>query len=60
MSKDEAIEWLKGNRSTTNSFSWIDNNDIVLCAKADSAMTQQAYFIVKAHKEGLIKEGAET
>lgn len=55
MNKDEAVAWLKGERSLTNIIprdpfeTWN-----VRIAEADAAMTQQAYWIVKAHKEGLI------
>ncbi len=54
MHYDEAIAWLRGERSMTNIIpqdpfdSWQ-----VRVAEADAAMTQQAYWIVKAHKEGL-------
>ena len=57
MSIDEAYEWLKGNRSMTNVIpdepreTWV-----VRVAQADAALTQQAYWIVKAHKEGLNNE----
>ena len=52
MKYEEAVEWLQGKRSMTNIISqepfetWE-----VRIAEADAAMTQQAYWIVKAHKE---------
>jgi len=49
MTYEEAVEWLKGKRSMCNTI--FDNSE---CAKTDAFMTQQAYWIVKAHKEGLI------
>ncbi len=55
MDYEEAIEWLNGKRSMTNTVpqepweTWE-----VRIAQADAAMVQQAYWIVKAHKEGLI------
>ena len=57
MSLEEAIEWLKGNRSMCNLVpqdpfdTWQER-----IARADAALTEQAYWIVKAHKEGLIEE----
>ena len=56
MKLEEAIEWLKGNRSTVN---FILQNPIetweVRIAAADASMIQQAYYILKAHKEGLLR-----
>ena len=55
MDYEEAIEWLEGKRSVTNIIpqdpfeTWQ-----VRIAQADAAMTQQAYWVVKAHKEGLV------
>jgi len=52
MKYEEALEWLKGNRSMTNSIpqepfeTWE-----VRIAQADAAMIQQAYWIVKAEQE---------
>ena len=57
MDIEEAKAWLKGERSTTN----IIPNDPegmtweVRIAQADAAMFQQAYWVLKAHKEGLLK-----
>lgn len=55
MDYEEAVQWLKGNRSMTNLIpqdpfeTWQ-----VRTAQADAAMMQQAYWVVKAHKEGLV------
>lgn len=55
MSYAEALAWLKGERSTSN---YIPQDPIdtwsVRIAQADAALTQQAYYVVKAHKEGLV------
>ena len=57
MKYEEAIAWLRGERSTLNT---LDQYPIetwaVRIAEADLTMIQQAYWIVKAHKEGLINE----
>jgi hypothetical protein len=48
----EAEDWLEGNRSMCNV---IPSSDFetwqVRVAQADAAMVQQAYYIVKAHRE---------
>jgi hypothetical protein len=55
MRLDEAKEWICGNRSTTNNIpqdpfeTWQ-----VRINQADAAMIQQAYYVLKAHKEGLV------
>lgn len=55
MNIEEAKAWLQGERSMTNSITcdpietWQGR-----IAEADAAMTQQAYWIAKAHKEGLL------
>ena len=52
MELNEALEWLSGNRSMTNVIpqepfeTWQ-----VRIAQADAAMTQQAYYIAKYHRE---------
>ena len=53
MDYKEAVEWLKGNRSMTNIIPQGSSFDTwsVRVAQADAAMVQQAYWIVKAHKE---------
>lgn len=54
---DDAIEWLLGKRSWTNV---IPQEPVetwhVRTTQADAASTQQAYWIVKAHHEGLLKQ----
>ena len=53
----EAKEWLYGERSMTNIIprepfeTWE-----VRTAKADAAMVQQAYWVVKAYHDGLLQE----
>ena len=56
MSYEEACAWLYGTRSSTNMIPR-DPFDTwqVRILQADSAMVQIAYWIVRAHKEGLIK-----
>ena len=49
----EANAWLKGERSTCNSYNYTDENSAFLCAKEDAAMTEQAYWIAKAKAEKL-------
>ena len=52
MNLKEALEWLNGNRSMTNTIpsdpfeTWQ-----VRIAQADAAMTQQAYWTARWHKE---------
>jgi len=52
MNYEEALEWLKGKRSMTNTIprdpfeTWE-----VRIAQADAALIQQAYWIVKAKQE---------
>ena len=54
MNFTEAVEWVRGNRSMTNIIpqdpfeTWL-----VRIAQADAAMTEQAYWILKAEKDGL-------
>lgn len=54
MDLKEAIDWLDGNRSMTNI---VPSDPIETCvvriSQADAAMTEQAYWIAKAHKENL-------
>ena len=56
MHYEEAVEWLKGLRSEVNNIT-CDPLETwqVRIAQADAAMTQQAYFIVKAYKEALVE-----
>jgi hypothetical protein len=52
MSYEEAQAWLQGKRSTTN---WAGDK----WAELDVLLTQQAYWIVKAHKENLVDKESE-
>ena len=55
MNYDEALAWLKGERSMINIVpSHPRETWVARIAEADAATTQQAYWIVKAHKEGLL------
>jgi hypothetical protein len=57
MDKEEAIAWLKGERSSCNSICSCNVGSAeseVLIAQADSAYIQQAYWSLKAIKEGLL------
>lgn len=55
MTEDEAQEWLCGERSMTNIIAhdpfetWQ-----VRISQADAAMMEQAYWVLRAHKEGLV------
>ena len=56
MTIQEAVEWLHGERSTGNLIPSVDPGTWqVQTAQADAAMIQQAYWVIKAYKEGLIK-----
>ena len=55
MKYEEAIGWLKGERSMCNSFGTDDESQARL-SEADAGCTQQAYWTVRAYKEGLIPE----
>lgn len=59
MNLETALEWLNGRRSMTNIMPLdpVETHHVRI-AQADAAMTQQAYWIVRAHKEGLVGEGA--
>jgi hypothetical protein len=55
MKLDEAIAWLAGERSMTNIIPHDPRETwLIRIAQADAAMTKQAYWIARAHKEGLI------
>ena len=51
MTHNEALEWLNGERSTTDQFIGEFNSPVI--AQADAAMMQQAYLVAKARSEGL-------
>jgi hypothetical protein len=58
MTYDEALAWLKGERSMTNIIPqepWETWQLRIL--QADAAATQQAYWVIKAWHEGLIGGG---
>lgn len=56
MTREEALEWLKGNRSMVNTI--YGSNPLQATeaevAKADAYMIMQAYYITKAWEENLI------
>jgi len=57
MTYEEAVAWLRGQRSTANIIQSDCNSNgqwIVQTAQADAAMTQQAYWIVKAWSENIV------
>ena len=57
MTYKEAMEWLNGKRSMINIVPFAPQETWqARIAEADAAMTQQAYWIAKAHKDGLVKE----
>ncbi len=53
MQYEEAIEWLKGNRSSWNTFAGLERSH-ERCSETDANNMQTAYWVVKAHKEGLV------
>jgi hypothetical protein len=55
MNYEEALAWLRGERSTTNLIP-IEPRETwcVRIASADASMTKQAYYVAKAHEEGLV------
>jgi len=55
MDYKEANEWLKGTRSSWNFMAGRGEHDAVDAAKVDAAMTEQAYWVMRAYKEGLIE-----
>lgn len=50
MSYEEALAWLRGERSSVN---WLDQP---VAQQYDAAAAQEAYWIVRAHKEGLVEK----
>lgn len=57
MNIKEAKEWLRGDRSMANFFRSLEvplQEREAYLAVADAAMTQQAYWMVKAEQDGLI------
>lgn len=58
---DEALAWLRGERSLTNIVPQHPHETwLVRIAEADAAATQRAYWIARAHTEGLVPDGAES
>jgi len=59
MNKEEAIAWLTGERSMTNTIPQ-DPFDTwqVRSAQADAAMCEQAYWILMAYNDGLVTANA--
>ena len=59
MELEEALAWLRGERSTRNVMMSVEEVDrqttLVREAQADAAMAQQAYWVVRAHSEGLVQ-----
>ena len=57
MDYKEALEWLRGKRSMTNIIPQhpLETWQVRIC-QADAARLQEAYWIVRAHREGLVKE----
>ena len=57
MKYEEGLAWLNDERSTVNMLQQPnDEQSHVRVAQADAAMTEQAYWIVRAHKEGLVDD----
>jgi hypothetical protein len=58
MNPEEAKAWLRGERSTNNTFIQVHGpgaEAILFTAQNDAAMMIQAYYILKAHAEGLVE-----
>jgi len=55
MTYEEALAWLRGHRSMNNMLlpDPIETREVRI-AQADAAMVQQAYWVAKAHREGLV------
>ncbi len=57
MDQDEAREWIEGKRSMANMIPQDPYETWELrFTQADAAKTQQAYYVLKAYSEGLIKD----
>lgn len=59
MKLEHAIEWLRGERSSWNQHATCGEDTrmaCVTCAQEDAAHMQQAYWMLRAHKEGLVQE----
>lgn len=60
MTREEALEWIQGSRSNQNLILAVTSVEdrataLVLVAQADAASCQQAYWVLKAHAEDLVK-----
>ncbi len=65
MNLEEAQEWLKGNRSESDLYMDLHapserSTALANCAIADAANVQRAYWVVKAHSEGLMTGAMES
>ena len=61
MDNEEAKAWLRGELSMTNIISQYPRETwMIRTEQADAAKLQQAYWIAKAHKEGLLDEALMT
>ena len=61
MDLKEAKAWMRGERSTVNHHLDQASNRgeaLVNCAREDAALTEQAYWVLRAHREGLMKSGS--
>ena len=59
MTYSEALEWLKGNRSNINSIlNTTDDrpHEFAMITQADAGSVQEAYWIVRAHREGIVDD----
>ncbi len=55
MDYEEALAWLRGERSTINYAYGNDPGESQeRAARQDAGMTEQAYWVVRAHNEGLV------
>jgi hypothetical protein len=56
---EDAMAWLRGERSMQNVITGDGSGSngawVAWTAKADASITEQAYWIVRAHAEGLVK-----
>lgn len=57
MSPAEARQWLRGNRTVVHLVDRSDPDDNVIerVARADAAMTEQAYWMLRGIQDGLVE-----
>lgn len=58
MNVEEAKAWIRGDRSTWNQHANQAPNqgeNFANCARDDAAMIEQAYWVLRAHREGLME-----